>query len=107
MAMAKEAQIGSAFSPGETVYISTGCSVTEARIERRQSGRYIVSYGGLGLRTRGHICISGGRLFRTRDEAVAHVKAIRAGELAQTSATPARRETELRVDAPGDGWAQR
>ena len=47
------------FAPGERVFLTAGIEVLEARVDRTQYGRYVISYKGSGYESEGRICVSG------------------------------------------------
>ena len=61
------------FAPGERVFLTAGIEVLEARVDGAQYGRYIISYKGSGYESEGRICVSGNRLYRSYDDAAAHI----------------------------------
>ena len=98
------------YKVGEQVFLTAGNGVMEARVERPQYGRYVVSYNGSGYEAVGRICVSGNRLFHSYDEAVANIrKSPAAKPVTKPMAAQAvrRQATSFRVDEPGDGWARR
>ena len=61
------------FAPGEKVFLTAGIEVLEARVDRIQYGRYVISYRGSGYEAKGRICVSGNRLYRSYDDAATHI----------------------------------
>ena len=61
------------FAPGDRVFLTAGIEVLEARVDRAQYGRYVISYKGSGYESEGRICVSGNRLYRSYDDAAAHI----------------------------------
>ena len=88
------------FAPGEKVFLTAGMEVLEARVERTQYGRYVISYKGAGKEREGRICISGNRLYRSYDDAATHIGTSSRRMAPQGSCV-------YRADEPGDGWAMR
>ena len=94
------------FNVGDKVFITTGIDVLEGTVERRQSGRFVVSYKGYSCEPLGRICVSGNRLYRTYDDAVARIK--RSPAVIVSKEMPVQRHTmPHHADEPGDGWARR
>ena len=93
------------FAPGERVFLTAGIEVLEARVDRTQYGRYVISYKGSGYETEGRICVSGNRLYRTYDEASAHIA--RLADVSSIKKEMPQAPRVYRVDEPGDGWAMR
>ncbi len=98
------------FAIGENVFMTAGNSVMEARVERQQYGRYVVVIRGAGNEAEGRICVSGNRLFRSYNEAVANIRKMPVIEPVKRPTAPQagrRQSMSVRVDEPGDGWARR
>ena len=101
------------YSAGNKVFITTGIGVLEGTVERMQYGRVVVCYKGCDREPVGCMCISRNRLYRTYDEAAAHVgaqcpvSAQHPAEIAHTQSQPAPTRRVYLADKPGDGWARR
>ena len=93
------------FAPGEKVYLTVGIEVLEARVDRTQYSRYVIAYKDSSYKSEGRICVSGNRLYRSYDDAAAHITRL-ADVSSDKKATP-QRPRAYRVDEPGDGWAMR
>ena len=91
------------FAPGERVFLTAGIEVLEARVDRTQYGRYVVSYKGSGYESEGRICVSGNRLYRSYDDAAAYIT--RLADVSNIKEAAPQRPRTYRVDEPGDGWA--
>ena len=92
------------FAPGDRVFLTAGIEVLEARVDRTQYGRYVISYKGSGYEAEGRICVSGNRLYRSYDDA-AHIT--RLADVSNIKKAAPQRPRTYRVDEPGDGWAMR
>ena len=93
------------FAPGEKVFLTAGIEVLEARVDRIQYGRYVISYRGSGYEAKGRICVSGNRLYRSYDDAATHIT--RLADENSLKREVFQRPRSYRVDEPGDGWAMR
>ena len=93
------------FAPGERVFLTAGIEVLEARVDRTQYGRYVIAYKGSGYEAEGRICVSGNRLYRSYDDAAAHIT--RLADVSNIKKAAPQRPRTYRVDEPGDGWAMR
>ena len=93
------------FAPGERVFLTAGIEVLEARVDRTQYGRYVIAYKGSGYESEGRICVSGNRLYRSYDDASAHI--MRIADVSRLKKTTPSRPCAYYVDEPGDGWAMR
>lgn len=92
------------FGAGEQVFVVAGNRIIPAKVEKRQYGRYVVTFQGIGYSEEGHIRVSGNRLFRSRDEAAQQIhddQARKPVEQVQRNAAGA-----VRADEPGDGWGR-
>ncbi len=93
------------FAPGERVFLTAGIEVLEARVDRTQYGRYVISFKGSGYESEGRICVSGNRLYRSYDDAAAHIT--RLADVSNVKNAAPQIPRAYRVDEPGDGWAMR
>ena len=93
------------FAPGERVFLTAGIKVLEAKVDRTQYGRYVISYKGSGYESEGRICVSGNRLYRSYDDAAAHIT--RLADVSSIKKEMPQTPRAYRVDEPGDGWAMR
>ena len=93
------------FAPGERVFLTAGIEVLEARVDRTQYGRYVISYKGSGYESEGRICVSGNRLYRSYDDAAEYIT--RLADVSNIKEAAPQRPRTNRVDEPGDGWAIR
>ena len=93
------------FAPGDRVFLTVGIEVLEARVDRAQYGRYVISYKGSGYESEGRICVSGNRLYRSYDDAAAHIT--RLADVSSIKKASSQTSRAYRVDEPGDGWAMR
>ena len=93
------------FAPGERVFLTAGIEVLEARVDRTQYGRYVIVYKGSGYEAEGRICVSGNRLYRSYDDAAAHIT--RLANVSSIKKEIPQTPRAYRMDEPGDGWAMR
>ena len=93
------------FAPGDRVFLTAGIEVLEARVDRAQYGRYVISYKGSGYESEGRICVSGNRLYRSYDDAAAHIT--RLADVSSIKKASPQTSRAFLVDEPGDGWAMR
>ena len=93
------------FTPGEKVFLTAGIEVLEARVDHIQYGRYVISYRGSGYEAEGHICVSGNRLYRSYNDAAAHIT--RVADESCLKRDMFQSPQAYRVNEAGDGWATR
>ena len=89
------------FAPGERVFLTAGIEMLEARVDRTQYGRYVISNKGSGYESEGRICVSGNRLYRSYDDAAAHIT--RLADVSNVKNAAPQIPRAYRVDEPGDG----